>query len=719
MRKFFFPLTLFLSAHYKVRFFVKGLISVTNRINHGNGIILNRKFFYILFLFVTTGAIAQQTQIDSLLRQISTSKNDTTALTLYSNLTEAYVETNPDSALFYAQKTLAIARKLDLKLEEVFALAEIGYAYNNLGNYPRSLQTFLSSIAIADNPESEKNILPAHYPPTDDFSNRHVSAHMQRLDKLARVHQYMGIVYLNNANYEKALSHYLLAIKLSQQTNNLRLTSITNITLGRVYIALNKKDSALQAAQRAYDLAIKANYRKYLGSVLLNIGRVHAAMGHTQLAIEYFKKALVASKDYNYYRGVVASSLLLSDYYQKSGNKDSSLHYINTALPVAYYVNAPDLLLRSYTALAEYFKTINNNDSAVKYQSLVIRINDSLFNSKQAQLFQNIDFDEQQKQQQIEAAKATYRNKLRTYILLAGLAVFLFIAVIFWRNNQQRKIANDLLSRQKKELETALTSLKETQKQLIHSEKMASLGELTAGIAHEIQNPLNFINNFSEINTELIDEMQNELNASNTGAAIALANDVKENEQKIVFHGKRADAIVKGMLQHSRSSNGIKEPVDLNQLVDEYLRLSYHGLRAKDKSFNATMETHYDENVGTLNIVPQDIGRVILNLINNAFHAVDEKKKQIGNGFEPLVSVSTKKQDDKVEISVKDNGNGIPQKLTGKIFQPFFTTKPTGQGTGLGLSLSYDIVKAHGGKITVETQEGEGSEFIIQLPAQS
>ena len=279
---------------------------------------------------------------------------------------------------------------------------------------------------------------------------------------------------------------------------------------------------------------------------------------------------------------------------------------------------------------------------------------------------------------------------------------------------------NRLLEEQVKERTTELTqsldNLKATQSQLIQSEKMASLGELTAGIAHEIQNPLNFVNNFSEVNTELIDELQQELKSGNTEEAISISNDIRDNEEKINHHGKRADAIVKGMLQHSRSSSGKKEPTDLNALADEYLRLAYHGLRAKDKDFNATLVTDFDDSIGMIDMIPQDIGRVILNLITNAFYVVDEKKKQMSGDYEPTVSVSTKKNNGRIEICVKDNGNGIPPKVLDKIFQPFFTTKPTGQGTGLGLSLSYDIVKAHGGELKVETKEGEGSEFVIQLP---
>lgn len=280
----------------------------------------------------------------------------------------------------------------------------------------------------------------------------------------------------------------------------------------------------------------------------------------------------------------------------------------------------------------------------------------------------------------------------------------------------QQKILEEEVKRQTAEIRTTLSDLKSTQSQLIHAEKMASLGELTAGIAHEIQNPLNFVNNFSEVNTELISELKDEIRKGNISEAESIADDIKANEEKINHHGKRADAIVKGMLQHSRSSSGIKEPTDINALTDEYLRLAYHGLRAKDKTFNSKMETDYDETIDKINIIPQDIGRVILNLITNAFYVVDEKKKSGVENYEPVVSVSTKKVGDKIEVKVKDNGNGIPQKVLDKIFQPFFTTKPTGQGTGLGLSLSYDIVKAHQGELKVETKEGEGSEFVITLP---
>jgi signal transduction histidine kinase len=288
-----------------------------------------------------------------------------------------------------------------------------------------------------------------------------------------------------------------------------------------------------------------------------------------------------------------------------------------------------------------------------------------------------------------------------------------------WHQNEWKR-ENERLQKkvdeQTAELRQSLEHLKATQAQLIQSEKMASLGELTAGIAHEIQNPLNFVNNFSEVSNELIDEMHEELNKGDMEEVKAISNDLKQNLEKINHHGKRADAIVKGMLQHSRSNSGEKEAVDLNKLTDEFLRLAYHGLRAKDKSFNATLETNFDPNLSEINVVSQDIGRVILNLFTNAFYAVNEKQSSSSADYKPTVSVMTQRLKDSITILIRDNGNGIPKSIIDKIFVPFFTTKPTGKGTGLGLSMSYDIIKAHNGQLDVSTKTGEYTEFKITLP---
>lgn len=688
---------------------------------------MNRRLFFSgLLLFSILTGLTQQVNLDYLKSKLQRSNNDTATLLLLANITDAYSEINFDSVYVYAEKMLALSQKLKFRLEEIFALNNISYSLMNKGNYPRSLQYLLSALELAEDPETEKNLLPPQYRNIDEFSNRNLSPRLQRLTILSRTLQNAGILYFNSGNYEKALHYYRDALLVPLQTGNNPLLSISYSTMGRTYLAMKKNDSALLYLQMAYDYAIRANYSRYIGSILLNMGRVYKESHRLDSALYFYRMALSKSKETDYFRGISASNLLIAEIFKLQGQADSSHYYIRKALKAAYDLNAADLFLRSYRALSEYFKSIHNTDSTVKYQSLIIQMNDSVFNSRQTQLFQNIDYDEQQRQQQIETAQAEYRNQLRTKLLVGGLAVFLLIVLILWRSIRHRIRANRLLSRQKKELEAALETLRTTQHQLVQSEKMASLGELTAGIAHEIQNPLNFVNNFAEVNTELIQELKQEINKGNQSEANVLAGIIDENEQKIIYHGKRADAIVKGMLQHSRSGVSTKEPTDINALCDEYLRLAYHGLRAKDKSFNAKFETHFDPSIEKINVQPQDFGRVILNLINNAFYAVTEKKNlwQIhptdsqtrGESYEPTVTLFTQKQRDHIEIRVRDNGNGIPQKVLDKIFQPFFTTKPTGKGTGLGLSLSYDIVKAHGGEITVTTKEGEGTEFIITLP---
>ncbi|MES1219277.1 MAG: hypothetical protein ABUT20_27475, partial [Bacteroidota bacterium] len=619
---------------------------------------MKRQIIFIMALLVIAKFVAaQQTNIDSLKNELQLSKNDTISLLLLGKITDAYSEINFDSVYIYAQKMQAVSQKLNLRLEESSALNNIGYALQNKGNYARSLQYLLASIAIGEDPANEKNILPPQYPPIDEFSDRSLSPKMQRLMKLSRTLQYGGILYFNAGNYEKALWYYRSSLVIPEQVGNYPLLSITNSTIGRTYLAMKQNDSALFYLHKAYEDAQRINYNRYIGSILLNTGRAHLAAKNNDSALYYFRIAVLESKEHAYFRGVAAGNLAIADIHKQNGSADSNFYYIKKALSAAYDLSAPDLYLRSYIALTDYYKTVGNSDSTVKYQSLIIKINDSLFNSKQAQQFQNIDFDEQQRQQQIEAAKADYKEKLRRNLLLGGLIIFLIIAIMLWRNSRQRRLANVLLSHQKKELESTLDTLKTTQKQLVQSEKMASLGELTAGIAHEIQNPLNFVNNFSEVNKELLAEMNEEIQKGNFDEVKVIAKDVTENEEKIIFHGKRADAIVKGMLQHSRSSSGVKEPTDINALTDEYLRLAYHGLRAKDKTFNATMKTDYDESIGNINIIPQDIGRVILNLITNAFYVVTEKKKQgiearlpNGQGYEPTVSINTKKINGKVEI---------------------------------------------------------------------
>jgi len=382
-------------------------------------------------------------------------------------------------------------------------------------------------------------------------------------------------------------------------------------------------------------------------------------------------------------------------------------------------------LSKGYGKLSSLDSFRGNYKGAYENYKLYAAYRDSLqkkeFEKKELQARMQREFDKKQAEQQIEKEKEDRRNSIRQILLVAFLLAFITISAAFFIAYKREQKGKNLVNNQKKEIENTLSELRSTQAQLIHSEKMASLGELTAGIAHEIQNPLNFVNNFSEVNRELIREVKG--SPLRREELDELLEDIAVNEEKIIHHGRRADAIVKSMLQHSRTSRGQKEETDINALAEEYVRLAYHGFQARENGFEAIVETDFAPSLPKTMVVPQEIGRVLLNLLNNAFYSVREKTKSQAaglragrGGYKPQVIVQTKKTGDKTEIIVRDNGNGIPETVINKIFQPFFTTKPTGQGTGLGLSLAYDIVKAHRGEIKVETKEGEGTEFIVQLP---
>jgi signal transduction histidine kinase len=417
-------------------------------------------------------------------------------------------------------------------------------------------------------------------------------------------------------------------------------------------------------------------------------------------------------------------------YYRLINDQNTAADYLLAAYNKAVTENDVQFRLKYLKELASFYEK-QKPDISMQYIKKYFELLDAMeegnqkfkvaqYEIEQKELEQNQSISALKQERVLQEAAINQRNTILLISLIALLLIAGSMIFLYRQLHQNRK---------------TLQSLRATQRQLIMAEKMASLGELTAGIAHEIQNPLNFVNNFSEVSIELIDEIKQGSAVSSQQSAVCgqqsaveIMDDIRQNLNKILHHGKRADAIVKGMLQHSRTSTGQKEPADINALADEYLRLAYHGLRAKDKSFNATTKTDFDEFIGKIDIIPQDIGRVILNLITNAFYAVDEKKKQFAKDlsgsenltglkdYEPTVSVSTKKIDNKVLISVRDNGNGIPEHIKEKIFQPFFTTKPTGQGTGLGLSLSYDIVKAHGGELKVVTKENEFTVFTISIP---
>jgi signal transduction histidine kinase len=663
---------------------------------------MKRKLIAIVTVFFFVHFLSAQSEIDSLKQQLRLAKNDSVRVNLLLNLSDDYGGNgNLDSQLSLANEALQTAQVTGYKRGELYAKSNLAIYWWYRGDYATSIKLYLQ---VLDFEKSQKDT-------SIGFD----------------IYAYLINAYRDQGDYKEALSYCFLLMQIAQKDRQCSMCGMVSAMTGSVYYGMNDFDSAFIYLNKALIYPHNA-----MGWIFLMYGRVQAKLKNNTSAFAYYRKSIdtLSADSNNNKKDLAGAYISIGELYNETGDPDSAIYYGKRGLNIAKQDRFNKETWQSYLLLAKAYEKINPA-TAVDYYKLAMAANDTLYNQEKQREISSFKFNEQLHQQELQQklsqSRLQYRNRLNIYILLGGLLLLLLVAGALWRRNIFKQRAYTLLQKQKEEIavqktktETALQDLKATQAQLIQSEKMASLGELTAGIAHEIQNPLNFVNNFSDVNKELLTELNEEIENGNYDDAKAIAKDVIDNEEKINHHGKRADSIVKGMLQHSRASSGQKEPTDINKLADEYLRLSYHGFRAKDKGFNAEYKTDFDESIGKINLVPQDIGRVLLNLFNNAFYAVTEKKKTAGEDYQPTVSVTTKRVvsplgDGGIEISVADNGNGIPQNIKDKIFQPFFTTKPTGQGTGLGLSLAYDIIKAHGGEIKVETKEGEGSEFNIYL----
>jgi signal transduction histidine kinase len=693
-----------------------------------------RKYVLIFFLVFTFCLASGQTRvIDSLNTGLYHAKNDTVRLVLTEQLSYEWLNINSDSSLLFANRYISFSEKLGYRLNKADGLRLMAYNFIYMGNYPRALETLFDALKETEETDNRMNQLPPRYLRMLKVPDHLHSIEKYRLYVEGNIHMVFWLLYYIKGS-DKIDSHAQKIEEIGKATGaeDLIAYSIAWKGFARMW---DDPDSAIYFLSEAVNLLQKSNDTKLIGPYTEIIGNTYHIKGDHESELKYYRLGLAENLINDNIRNSGFSYIKLANCFSESGLTDSIIFYSQKALTVAKSGNYPDIEKYAIDMLAGVYKRLNQQDSAYKYQGLLVDVIKRNSDAEGIRQFENVQINHQLQEQELSAAKEKYQARVKLYGLLSGSLVLLILALVLIRINRITKKANVILGKQKEEIiiqknkaENALAELKSAQAQLIQSEKMASLGELTAGIAHEIQNPLNFVNNFSEVSIEMIDELKQESAVSSQQSAIEVIDDIRKNLDKILHHGKRADAIVKGMLQHSRTSPGQKEPTEINALCDEYLRLAYHGLRAKDKSFNAAMKTDFDESIGKINIIPQDIGRVILNLITNAFYAVDEKNKQRAadlsafsnltgqKDYEPIVSVSTKKIDNKVLISVQDNGNGIPGHIKDKIFQPFFTTKPAGQGTGLGLSLSYDIVKAYGGELKLETNEGEGSEFIILLP---
>lgn len=674
--------------------------------------------------------------LKSALKLAKETGNKSLEAAIYADIGNAYNSLSKDkAALVNHLRSVSLFRETGSKKELAWQLNSVGITQRVLGNYGDALEYMMESLkisrSIGDSNTTIEALLAigftyAFVEMWDDalkFQAQALDIYREMNDSLgiARIYNDMGVTNMRAGKLEVALDQHkkALAIRLKSKEHyytfasflyigdlleklnripeaiqyyesafnytkfsSFRVSQIdAGISLGRAYQKSQDYDKALNMLALAYEVALEMDDRSFQAQAALFKAKVYLAKENPRLALFWLHNAEKAAAE--------SSLVYLAEIYQSIGETYSKIGDFRNA-----YLNQ-----------LKYSRVKDSMDVAENLEKIARLSNRLEFENKQALQNQNHEKELILKQAEIRREKVT-----RNFSLFGMFVAMVLMIIAFIRFVEKQKL--------NKKLSETLSDLKSTQSQLIQREKMASLGELAAGISHEIQNPLNFVNNFSEVSRELISEVFEELSKGNQQDAMNILEDVKENLDKINHHGKRADSIIKGMLQHSRSSSGTKEPTDINALADEFLRLAYHGLRARDKSFNALMKTDFDQKLGKVNVIPQDMGRVILNLITNAFYAANEKRITGKENYQPTVQVSTRKTKDKVMVLVQDNGNGIPQHVLGKIFQPFFTTKPAGEGTGLGLSMSYDIVtKGHGGELTVETSEGLGTTFTIVIPA--
>jgi two-component system NtrC family sensor kinase len=595
---------------------------------------------YLILIFFATDSFAQNYKsIDSLKSLLLTKKReDTSTVNNYRDLAGDYEFNKPDSAIYYTNRALLLSRKLHFTEGEFRSLYLKAFALSVIRSDSAAVSCAYQLLKMAEVKKDRWHFMRAYFA--------------------------LASVYMFIREYNKSIFYHRKVLTYLDKIDTRQFYGCTE-HFAECFAGLKQADSTYFYAEKVLLLDKReANINPF---DLYLMGYACFLKNRYADALKYYREALRT-------RVQIASKVLsdcnigVATVFQKKGMPDSAISYARIALKISATNGIPNEKLETLTLLTALFEAKPNIDSAYRYQKYTLLLKDSIYNLDKIRAVQLIAFnDRMDKQAELEQQDKIV-NRIIIYSLIGVLIFSLAIVFLILRNNRQRKQAYALLQRQQQEIvdqktkvEHTLDELKATQTQLIQSEKMASLGELTAGIAHEIQNPLNFVNNFSEVNQEMLDELDEELNKGDIDEAKAIAADIKQNEQKINHHGKRADAIVKGMLEHSRASTGQKEPAEINALADEYLRLAYHGLRAKDKTFNAELITNFDENLPTVIVAQQDIGRVLLNLFNNAFYAVNQKMKTAGADYKPEVAVTTEAASGQVIFKIKDNGNGIPR----------------------------------------------------------
>lgn len=660
---------------------------------------------WMALFFLISGPLCLKGQfsyIDSMKLSLLETVDDSSRYKTLYRLGRAYQDTRVDSALYFLNLAQSLAVSQGKMLSAAAALDGIGRCLLKLNAYGQSMHAFNEGMTDAQDPKKEMEAWQLWPDIPLDRMHRKIMAGL-----------YAGRGHLQGAmdNLEQQRQDYIEASNIARAEGFGDIITDLNIHQAKYQLHQDEPDSAINLIRQTLN-GVQPGSTVPLPDMLTILAQAYQMKGSADSSIFYLHAARNAALDRMDELEILMSSITLSEFHIQRKQRDSSLYYARLAYDEVAYLNQSDELGTIYENLSAAYALNNKLDSAYVFQEMALRASENLFTSKINILsgYQDVNLSEQIRIMELEKTKDKIESRTRTYLLLAGTTMILLLAGIFYRNSKQQKKAN-------KKILKAYSDLKETQAQLVQREKMASLGELTAGIAHEIQNPLNFVNNFSEINLEMFHELQDILGKDAGKETSQLLHDIQQNQQRIREHGKRAELIVRSMLAHSRNSSGVKEPTDIRLLVDEYVKLAYHGMKAKYKDSKAECKFQLSNVAGLVNIVPQEIGRVILNLVSNALYAVNDKARTAGPDYNPEVFVSLVRNPKNIEIKVKDNGNGMPPSVQEKIFQPFFTTKPPGEGTGLGLSLSYDIVtKIHGGELQVSSTEGRGSAFTVILP---
>lgn len=736
-------------------------------------------YIWVLMIIqsISAGLYGQEGNPDSLKSLLRGSVSDTSYATLLNRISFAYLQEDAcDSAYHFADLAMKAADRL--KYKQAYAMSryfggsalrcrndfagsysmledakklfqamedkgfeartfrQIGLLFSRQGNDVEALNNAFSALTISEKIKDSDEIMNDYlvifgifytngkYEQALDYAHRFETYAYARPSLSARgvITERLGYLLHDMKNDSAAIRYQLESLRLSQLQKDTLGIANSYMQLGEFYSNLKNYELARSYLKNGLSMfkivkrdgGIGYSYFRMAKNDLAS-GQIDSALLHHYLSVHFFSTA----ED----TGFMAENFeSIGNIYLDKNEPKRALEYFQMALGIWSRTGDTSNVIKTYLDLVMTYERLNEPNLALENHKFYSNLKDSVHARNQAAKILELDskrnFQQTVEQTKMQQEKDKYEAGIKIYGLLIGLVFLLVAALLLYRNSRQKQ-------KDKIMIENAYHDLKKAQGQLVQKEKMASLGELTAGIAHEIQNPLNFVNNFSDVNLELIDEMNAEFHAGHNHKGEELAHFIKNNLEKVVYHGKRADAIVKGMLLHSQAGRGQKEEVDINAMADEYLRISYHGFRAKHKSLHVRLEKDFDAQLGLLECYRQDLGRTLLNLFNNAFFAVNEKMKLAAHqesGYEPVVHVQTKKinghgfSSNRIELRIKDNGIGIPQNILNKIFQPFFTTKPTGQGTGLGLSLSYDIIKAHSGELIVRSEEGQFTEFTITLP---